>query len=113
MDVQLEGKMKQAEIKSLLQLIKVSRYRTLYDGYPGIAPQNFNGALFVESRILNGEIEPDVAKGLVKGAAEAVLHKLIAQGYVLSKKKHYGTHVWLNMNRLEEIRQMLEEAAES
>ena len=48
-----------------------------------------------------------------KRDAEAVLHKLIAQGYVLSKKKHYGVHIWLNMSRLEEIKEMLEKATES
>ena len=44
-----------------------------------------------------------------KHQAEQVLKKLIAQGLVLSKKKHYGTHVWLNSERLEEIRQMVSE----
>ena len=42
--------------------------------------------------------------------AKTVLNKLIEQGLVLSKKKHYGTHVWLNMKRFEEIKQILESA---
>ena len=43
-----------------------------------------------------------------KREAEAVLHRLISQGYVMSKKKHYGTHVWLNTARLDEIRAIIE-----
>jgi hypothetical protein len=44
-----------------------------------------------------------------KSGAEVVLHKLIVHGLVLSKKKHYGTHIWLNTKRIVEIRQILEE----
>ena len=53
----------------------------------------------------------NVAKHLrhEKHDAERVLRKLVAQGLVLSKKKHYGEHVWLNAERKEEIRQMLAE----
>ena len=40
--------------------------------------------------------------------AKAVLNKLIEQGIVLVKKKHYGTHVWLNMKRFDEIKEILE-----
>ena len=40
--------------------------------------------------------------------AKAVLHKLIVQGLILSKQKHYGTHVWLNTKRLDEIKSILE-----
>ncbi len=39
--------------------------------------------------------------------AKAVLNKLIVQGLVLAKKKHYGTHVWLNMKRFDEIKEIL------
>ncbi|MCX6767984.1 MAG: hypothetical protein NTY90_04640 [Candidatus Micrarchaeota archaeon] len=42
-----------------------------------------------------------------KKAVETVIHKLIAQGLVLGKKKHYGIHVWLNTERLDEIREIL------
>lgn len=40
--------------------------------------------------------------------AKAVINKLIEQGLVLSKKKHYGAHIWLNMKRFDEIKQILE-----
>ncbi|MBI5224734.1 hypothetical protein HY989_02595 [Candidatus Micrarchaeota archaeon] len=36
--------------------------------------------------------------------AEKVIDKLIANGLILSKTKHYDSHIWLNMARLEEIR---------
>ncbi len=39
--------------------------------------------------------------------ANAVLNKLISQGFVLSKKKHYGVHVWINMKRFDEIKEIL------
>jgi hypothetical protein len=39
-----------------------------------------------------------------KRAAEGAIHKLIAEGLVLCKKKHYGLHVWLNPDRLDEIK---------
>ncbi len=41
--------------------------------------------------------------------AKSVLNKLIEQGFVLSKAKHYGAHIWLNMSRFDEIKQILEE----
>ena len=40
-------------------------------------------------------------------AVRRALSKLISQGLVQAKRKHYGTHLWLNHNRLEEIRQIL------
>ncbi|MBI3588741.1 hypothetical protein HY995_02880 [Candidatus Micrarchaeota archaeon] len=40
-------------------------------------------------------------------AAGRGLSQLVAQGLVCVKKKHYGTHVWLNHTRLDEVKRML------
>ena len=52
----------------------------------------------------------NVAKyaGENQSEAKSVLNKLIVQGLVLAKKKHYGDHVWLNMKRFGEIKEILE-----
>ena len=42
-----------------------------------------------------------------KHDAEKVIDKLIANGLVLSKSKHYDSHIWLNMARLGEIRKII------
>ena len=47
-----------------------------------------------------------------KSEAKTVLRKLISQGFVLSKKKHYGLHIWINTKRLDEIREILEESSD-
>jgi len=51
----------------------------------------------------------NVAKSMrhEKHYAEQVLKKLIAQGLVLSESKHYGVHVWLNTDRISEIKQII------
>lgn len=45
----------------------------------------------------------DRSKKLVKKA----LHQLISAGFVRSKTKHYGLHVWLNHERLDEVKQIV------
>jgi hypothetical protein len=44
-----------------------------------------------------------------KKVAEAVIDKLVSQGLLQSKRKHYGEHIWLNMARFEEIKAILRE----
>ncbi len=57
-------------------------------------------------------LKENVAKYLRedKKSAGRVIDKLIANGLLLSKSKHYGTHIWLNMARFHEIKQILAEA---
>jgi hypothetical protein len=38
---------------------------------------------------------------------KTVVNKMIARGLLKSKKKHYGTHVWLNLEKLDEIKMIL------
>ena len=45
----------------------------------------------------------DRDKKIVKRA----LSQLLSQGLVMAKKKHYGTHLWLNHQRLDEVKQIL------
>ena len=54
-----------------------------------------------------------IAKEIPKHAHEdqknvkTVVRKMIARGLLKSKKKHYGTHVWLNLDKLDEIKMIL------
>ncbi len=42
-----------------------------------------------------------------KKIVKMALGKLVSQGLVGAKKKHYGTHLWINHERLEEVKQIL------
>jgi len=46
-----------------------------------------------------------------KGLVERVIVKMIANGLLLAKKKHYGVHVWINPGRMEEVRRIVLEDA--
>jgi predicted transcriptional regulator len=47
-----------------------------------------------------------------KKIVQKALQQLVSRGLVKEKQKHYGSHLWLNCERLEEIKQILSNQAQ-